>query len=128
MIVLDASVLIAYLDGDDNHHVAAETLLAGAVDDDIGANSLTLAEVLVAPVRDGLLATAQTAFRDLELVELPFPAATAVRLAQLRVSTGLKMPDCCVLLAALEAQATVASFDNRLGQAAQDHHLPVLSG
>ena len=53
MIVLDARVLIAYLDSDDSHHAAAEALLAEAVDDDIAANPLTLAEVLVAPARQG---------------------------------------------------------------------------
>ena len=126
MIVLDASVLIAYLDSDDNHHVAAEALLVGAIDDDLGANPLTLAEVLVVPARDGRLESAQTVLRELEVDELPFPRDTAVRLAQLRASTGLKMPDCCVLLAAEDAGAAVASFDDRLARTAEDHNLTVL--
>ncbi|MDQ3276537.1 MAG: hypothetical protein M3Q39_16295 [Actinomycetota bacterium] len=58
--------------------------------------------------------------------ELPFPRDTAVRLAQLRASTGLTMPDCCVLLAAEEAGATVASFDDRLTHTAEDRNLTVL--
>ncbi|MGH3765120.1 MAG: type II toxin-antitoxin system VapC family toxin [Pseudonocardiaceae bacterium] len=126
MIVLDASVLIAYLDSDDDHHMAAETLLAGAIDDDLGANPLTLAEVLVVPARDGRLDSARTALRDLEVDELPFPPDTAVRLAQLRAGTGLTMPDCCVLLAAEDAGATVASFDGRLTQTAVNRSLSVL--
>ena len=128
VIVLDASVLIAYLDGDDKHHVAAETLLAGAIEDDLGANPLTLAEVLVVPARDGRIEPAQMALRALEVEELVFPPESAVRLAQLRASTGLKMPDCCVLLAAEDAGATVASFDSRLAQTAADRNLPVLRG
>lgn len=126
MIVLDASVLIAYLDGDDNHHVAAEALLAGAIDDNLGANPLTLGEVLAVPVRGGRLEAAQTALRHVGVDELSFPTDTAVRLAQLRVSTGLKMPDCCVLLAAEDAGATVASFDERLAQTAEDRNLAVV--
>lgn len=126
MIVLDASVLIAYLDSDDNHHVAAEALLVGAIDDDLGANPLTLAEVLVVPARDGRLESAQTVLRELEVDELPFPRDTAVRLAQLRASTGLKMPDCCVLLAAEDAGAAVASFDDRLARTAEDRNLTIL--
>jgi predicted nucleic acid-binding protein len=126
VIVLDASVLIAYLDSDDNHHVAAEALLVGAIDDDLGANPLTLAEVLVVPARDGRLESAQTVLRELEVDELPFPRDTAVRLAQLRASTGLTMPDCCVLLAAEDAGAAVASFDDRLAHTAEDHNLTVL--
>lgn len=126
MIVLDASVLIAYLDSDDSHHAAAETLFMEAVDEDIAANPLTLAEVLVAPARQGNLDLAQTALRALEVSELPFPPDTSVRLAQLRASTGLKMPDCCVLLAAEQATATIASFDDRLHQAATDRNLFIL--
>lgn len=126
MIVLDASVLIAYLDGEDDHHAAAEKLLADTIDDDLGANSLTLAEVLVMPVRTGRLEVARTALRDLEVQELPFPADTAIRLAQLRVSTRLKMPDCCALLAAEDAGASIASFDERLAQAAESREVPVV--
>jgi predicted nucleic acid-binding protein len=126
VIVLDASVLIAFLDSDDTHHAAAEQLLTQAVDDDLAVNSLTLAEVLAPPVRDNRLDAVLSALHALEVQELNFPADTAIRLAQLRVTTGLKMPDCCVLLAAEEAAASVASFDERLGQAAAMHNLPVL--
>lgn len=126
VIVLDARVLIAYLDSEDRHHRAAETLLAQAIDDDLAANPLTLAEVLVVPARDGRLDAVRAVFRDLDVEELPFPADSAVRLAQLRVSTGLKMPDCCVLLAAEEVGARVACFDDRLVKAAKTRSLEVL--
>ncbi len=126
MIVLDASVLIAHLDREDRHHAAAEALLAQAVDDDLGASPLTLAEVLAAPIREGRLEPVRAALHDLEVNEVAFPADTAVRLAQLRASTGLKMPDCCVLLAAEGAAATLASFDVGLAQAAQGLDLSVL--
>jgi predicted nucleic acid-binding protein len=126
VIVFDASVLIAYLDAADDLHGEAETLLAGAIDDEFGANSLTLAEVLVAPMRRGRLAVVQSALSELELNELPFPNGTAVRLARLRAATGLRMPDCCVLLAAEDAHATVASFDDQLVQAAEHRNLVTL--
>lgn len=126
MIVLDASVLIAFLDGEDNHHAAAEQLLTQAIDDDLAVNSLTLAEVLVAPVRDGRLDPVLAALHALEVQELSFPADTALRLAELRAATGLKMPDCCVLLAAEDAAASVASFDERLAETAEMRNLPVL--
>ena len=45
MIVLDASVLIAYLDAEDAQHHRAESLLAREIDDQFAANPLTLAEV-----------------------------------------------------------------------------------
>ena len=126
MIILDGSVLIAFLDGEDNHHAAAEQLPTEAVDDDLAVNSLTLAEVLVAPLRDGRLEPALAALHALEVQELPLRADTAVRLARLRATTGLTMPDCCVLLAAEDATASVASFDERLAQAAERHNLPTV--
>ncbi len=128
MIVLDASVLIAYLDGEDIHHSRAETLLAREIDDDFVANSLTLAEVLVVPVRENRLDAVRAALQDLELgeLELPLPADTAAKLADLRASTNLKMPDCCVLLSAEDARARVASFDDRLADAAATRNLVVV--
>ena len=126
MIVLDASVLIAYLDSEDRHYVAAEALLAEAIGDDLGANSLTLAEVLVVPAQGGHLDLVQAVLHDLEVAELPFPADTAVKLAQLRADTGLKMPDCCVLLAAEDSGARVACFDDRLARAAEERDLEVI--
>ena len=50
MIVLDASVLIGYLDSSAAHLAAAEALLTASVDEDLGTNTLTLVEVLVAAV------------------------------------------------------------------------------
>lgn len=126
MIILDASVLIAYLDGDDAQHALAEELLAREIDDDFAANPLTLAEVLAIPATDGRLEQVRAALRDLDVRELPFPADTAVKLALLRADTGLKMPDCCVLLAAEAAVARVASFDDRLTRAAATRKLPTV--
>ncbi len=125
MIVLDASVLIAFFDGQDAHHAAAEELLGSTLDEELAASSLTLAEVRVAPVRDNKLDAVRAALHDLEVQELPFPQDSAVRLAGLRVSTGLKMPDCCVVLAAEHAQADVATFDDQLAHAAEDRGLTV---
>ncbi len=126
MIVLDASVLIAYLDSEDAHHTRAETLLAQEIDDDFAASSLTVAEVLVMPARQLRLDAAREALADLDVKELALAGDSAVKLAQLRASTGLKMPDCCVLLAAEDVQARVASFDDRLNDAATSRKLVVV--
>ncbi|MEP6562090.1 MAG: PIN domain-containing protein, partial [Nakamurella sp.] len=120
MIVLDASVLIAALTPADGHHRAAHELLSPAIIDNEGLmiNPVTLAEVLVLPTREGRAAEV----RDLVLIELgvievPFPQQAAWLLARLR-ATGVKMPDCCVLMTAMETGATLASFDDRLRRAA----------
>ncbi|MHB8506683.1 MAG: type II toxin-antitoxin system VapC family toxin [Acidimicrobiales bacterium] len=127
MIALDASVLIAYLEGEDGHHEAAEALLAREIDDDFGANPLTLAEVFVVPARDDRLDEVRLTLRELEVEELPFPGDTAVKLALLRSETGLKMPDCCVLLAAEHVGARLASFDDGLRKAAVKRGLQIVA-
>jgi predicted nucleic acid-binding protein len=126
VIVFDASVLIAYFDAEDAHHHKAESLLAREIDDEFAANPLTLAEVLVGPSRTGRLDAARSALRELEIAEQPFPADTAVRLARLRADTGLRMPDCCVLLAAQNTAARLATFDERLVRGAEELGLDAL--
>lgn len=126
MIVLDASVLIAYLDREDHLHDRAEALLAREIDDDFGVSPLSLAEVLVAPAREDRLDAVRHALADLDVQELPLPDDAAVRLAALRAGTRLKMPDCCVLLAAEDQRSRLASFDERLVAAAEQAGLVAL--
>lgn len=130
-MVIDSSVLIAYLDGHDEHHARAVALLVREIDDDFGANSLTIAEVLVGPARAGRIEDGRRVLAELELAEVPFPDSTAVKLAVLRALTQLKMPDCGVLLAAEQLAAQhedvrVASFDHRLTVAARARGLAVI--
>lgn len=115
MIVVDASVLIAHLDARDTHHQKAEALLEAAAATPLGANTITIAEVLVGPARARRLEEASAALARLGLREIGLGEGAAPRLATMRAQTGLKLPDCCVLLAAEDEEAEgVASFDNRL--------------
>lgn len=122
--VLDASLVIAFFDSGDEHHQAATQILTDAGDDDLILSSLTLAEVMVGPARTSQEESLLQALARLEISEEASPQDVAVQLAQLRARTGLKLPDCCVLLAAQTAAAsTVATFDCRLAQAARDRGL-----
>lgn len=118
MIVLDASVLIAHLSGHDVHHERAVRLLEESVGETLGAHTISLAETLVEPARMGKLREVRAALESLGVIELPFGADAHVCLAELRSSTGRKLPDCCVLLAAKEHGGVVASFDAALTEAA----------
>jgi predicted nucleic acid-binding protein len=118
VIVLDACVLIAHLDRHDVHHAAATERLLEVADQPFGASAISLAEVLVAPTRAGSLSAAQAALRTLEIAELSLPPNASERLAALRVDTSLKLPDCCVLLAAETAPGSVLTFDERLAREA----------
>lgn len=126
MIVLDASVLIAHLDGRDPHHELAVELLRTHATEMLGASQISLAETLVAPARAGRLEEAQEALEKLAVRDLAFAHGVSHRLASLRAETGLKLPDCCVLLAAEDHHGGVASFDRDLCQRARDRAIPVV--
>lgn len=119
MIVLDASVLIAHLDGSDRHHSKARSLLEANGAEPLGVSSITLAETLVSPARVGRLGEAEAALLQLGVQELPLGAGAPGQLAEMRAEIGLKMPDCCVLLAARDHEGVVASFDSDLLSAAR---------
>lgn len=119
MIVVDASVLIAHLSASDPHHARAAALLSDAVRLPLATSPITVAEVLVGPARIGRLDDARQALGTLEVREVRLGPDAGPRLATLRATTSLKLPECCVLLAAQDARATrLLSFDHRLAAAA----------
>jgi predicted nucleic acid-binding protein len=126
VITLDASVVIAHLAPDDPHHDAASGLLSAAAAEDLVMHSLNLAEVLVGGVRVG---RGQEMLEDLQAIGVRVakrPDGEALRLAHLRVASGLKLPDCCALDTALSTGSTLASVDQGLATAARAFHLRVL--
>ena len=117
MIVVDASVLIAHLDERDALHARAVDVLLEVADRRLGCSPITLAAVLVGPARHDRLAAARAAVAELEVEEIPLGEQAPLRLAALRAESGLKMPDCCVLLAAQDAAAeAVLTFDDALAR------------
>lgn len=124
MIVLDASVVIAMLSRADQHHRrAAEIVVAGG---DLLVHPVTLAEVLVGPARLGDAAGVSDALTSLGIrVDLP-DAAQPGRVASLRASTGLTLPDCYVLDVAEVHRAPLATFDRRLATRARERGVEVI--
>jgi hypothetical protein len=92
----------------------------------VGASQISLAETLGAPARAGRLEDAREALERLSVRELAFGRDAAPRLAGLRAETGLKLPDCCVLLTATDHHGGVASFDQSLCERAGDLGIPVV--
>lgn len=122
MIVLDASVLIAHLI-DDAH--AARALEIIDTEEELLIHPMTLAECLVGPVRVNRESEALATIDALGIEQLPFSDRQPVVLARLRASTPLKLPDCCVLAAALQTGATLATFDTTLARVATEHGVTV---
>lgn len=126
MIALDASVLVAHLSPRDTHHDAATSILLGAGDEPLLVHALTMAEVLVGGVKIGQGAEMRA---DLEAAGILIAGRDddePLRVAELRVTTGLKLPDCCALDAARTTGAKLATFDRALATAARQLGVMVL--
>lgn len=120
MIILDACVLIGYLECDDAHHRQATSLLASMSGQYLAVAGLTWAEVLVGAIR----ALQVDAVTDLICRQLGVMVAVdqapdwPLRLAEVRAITGLKMPDAVVFVTAETLDAQIATFDGPLAAAA----------
>jgi predicted nucleic acid-binding protein len=115
--VLDACVLTTHLDEADAHHQRATRLLESLAGRAKSVSVLTRAEVLVAPALLGRRRTAEESLDRLR-VQTKELSAPGGQLAELRARTGLRMPDCCVLLTAETSGAELATFDERLARLA----------
>ena len=119
MTVLDASVLIAHLEPADRRHERATRLLLAHQADEFAASVISLAEIYVGAARANRVADVERAIARLRVAAVPLPATAARRLAEIRTTTNLKMPDCCVIHAAEQHHATVATFDSVLADQAR---------
>lgn len=126
MIILDASVVIAFLNTADPHNPRAVELLAENVGEGFGMHPLTLAEVLVGGVRVGRANQLLADLQAIGVMALDSQANEAMILAELRASSGMKMPDCCVLMTALRDASPLATFDERLARTARSLGLSTL--
>lgn len=127
MIVLDASVLMAHFSSNDAHHEEASGILSAWREHEFATSVLTLAEFYVAPAKAGKLEGAQNLIRRLRVRALDIPEHAAPALAQIRAERGLKMPDVCVLYAAVEQGAALATFDDKLASVGRAADLRVIT-
>ena len=125
MIALDASVLIAHLNPADQHHQAATAIVLAGTPGRMLVHTVTLAEVLVGGVRIGQGASMRDDLRAAGIAVAPRDDDEPLRLAELRATSGLKLPDCCVLDVALHHQASLATFDDALAAAARQRGVRV---
>lgn len=125
MIVLDASVLIAHFESGDTHHADATDLLTTHAEQRFASSVVTLAEVYVGAARAGQADRLAQLLARLDVEPLDLPSGAARRLGELRATTHLKMPDCCVLYTAEHHAAAVATFDEKLAARAVDLGLTI---
>lgn len=120
MIVLDASVVIGLLRARDAFHRRSEDFFNAHIEEEFALHAVTRAEVLVGPARNRRATDAIRRLDALQIRTVSLHEDDTLALAELRATTALKLPDACVLLAALGNHASIATFDQRLGRAAED--------
>lgn len=118
MIVLDANVLIGFLDATDPHHAASTELLERRFVDGFASSVLTVAEALVHPTRVERQDAAMTALLSIGVRVIPLEASDATELARVRNSYRLRMPDAVALHTAIRTGSELATFDEALMAAA----------
>ena len=119
MIVLDANVVIGFLDADDPHHEASLDLLERHFVDGFGCSVLTVAEALVHPTRVDRQDAALASLTRIGVQMIPLEASDAIALADVRSTYRLRMPDAVALLTAMQFRSELATFDSGLATAAE---------
>ena len=118
-IVVDSSVVLAYLIGGEAASKDAQQLFDGFIATGRNAASMstiTVGEILVRPFRQGSGAVAIAEsfllhFGDIALVDVTY--AVAREAARIRAATGLRMPDAMVVGSALEIGADLIVTSHR---------------
>ena len=108
LVVLDTSIVIAFLDPDDALHEAAVQSLADCQHDELIVPASAYAEMLVGPYRSGAKAVAEIElfFADFAIRIEPITVTIARAAARLRGrSKSLRLPDALVLATADELGA-----------------------
>lgn len=117
--VLDAGVLIGFLDAADAHHAAARRALEAARErgDDLSLPASALAECLVGPERRGAeaVAAARAFVEELPISIVPLDAKIAGVAARLRARHGprVRLPDALVIATATVLEADVLLTTDR---------------
>jgi len=114
-IILDSSVVIAFLNSSDKHHMAAKSAIEGS-NSIFKISILTVSEVLVKASGESesskreLLADLATAFAPF----YPFDLEVAVLAASVRAKSPLRLPDAIISATAMINKADLWSCDARL--------------
>jgi predicted nucleic acid-binding protein len=116
LVVLDASVVIAFLDARDAHHEAAVAALRTHRSDEMVVPASAYAEILVGPLRHGVEAVTrvQQFVGSLAIRIEPLSAEIARRAAEFRARhTFLRLPDALVIATADHLDATAVLTGDR---------------
>jgi predicted nucleic acid-binding protein len=125
IIVLDTSALIALTSSKDPHHQWALKMFRDTAAFELQMSALSLAEALVHPARADRAGKFLKLIDGLGLEITPIEASDASRLANLRATTNLKMPDAVVLQQAIKVKGSIATTDKTLAKVTKQKAIDV---
>ncbi len=126
MLVADANIVIAATNPAHAHHREANHIVTEHGREGIVLHSLTLAEILVGPAKNGAQQQALSTLTAAGFALPPDGGPPPENLALVRAATALKMPDASVLATAEHLGLALATFDARLARAAEGRGVTVL--
>ncbi len=117
MIVLDAGVLIGYLDRDDSHHARSVTVMNESASEELHLPASAYADVMVGAHRAGIADEVRKRIDELELLIDPIDRAMADAAARFRAThRSLRLPDALLLATAHQVDGEVITTDRGLGR------------
>lgn len=123
MNVLDANVVIGFLDRENALHERAVRLLKAHEGESFSMHPVTVAEVLAGPAQldRANAASVWASILQMGIVDA-VPDATPLDVAVMRASTGLPIPDCLVILSSGDPayKNPIITFDERLAAKASE--------
>jgi predicted nucleic acid-binding protein len=125
IVVLDASALIALASSKDPHHDWALKMFRDTTSFQLQMTALTQAEVLVHPAKAGKLEKFLKLISELDLEITPIESSDSSKLANIRATTNLKMPDAVVLHQAVKEKGSIATTDGQLAKVARSNGVGV---
>ncbi|WIB16655.1 PIN domain-containing protein [Curtobacterium sp. MCPF17_050] len=128
MLTLDANVIIAVTDAEDAAHARALDVVESYEWEGFATTTLTLAEVLVRPVRDDRFDVRRDQVEALGVELLGVDGAVVRRIAELCSTHRLSMPDAAVLAVAMASTDALVTFDRRLVRTTRELGFPVIDG
>jgi predicted nucleic acid-binding protein len=125
IIVLDTSALIALTSSKDPHHQWALKMFRDTAAFELQMSALSLAEALVHPARADRAGKFLNLIDGLGLEITPIEASDVSRIANLRATTNLKMPDAVVLQQAIKVKGSIATTDKTLAKVTKQKAIEV---
>jgi len=124
-VALDADIVIAFLDPEDDQHATAVAELRPrlAAGDELLAAATVYAESIVQPLQQGTDATVDEFFDAAGISIVPIDRAVARHAAVLRAEhQSLRLPDAMSLATAIVTDSALLTLDKKLRQIARRVH------